>query len=327
VQDTLFPGFVLLAAGIAGLASAPRRWRRFAIVASAAAIVFSLGPETALYRFLHEHLVLIRGVRALSRFSLIPVLCLSVLGGLALSGRRRLAAVALALFLLESSNVPIRYARYEGPSAAALWLAGREGAVAHLPLGENDTLAMLDGVAHWRPLVNGDSGFVPRPYTRAMELFDGPLTEDGLRFLRATGVRHVVSREERALPPAAAFEGESVYEVPAGGAAQTVAAAEPVGTTWEERGIVVDLGEARDVRRVAFRPDERPWVAAPRVAVSVDGRAWSEVEATSSLADATLSLMTNPRGGLGEVRFGPVHARFVRLPPDLPARPGAVMAE
>ena len=92
MQDTLFPGLVPLVLGLAGLAAAPRRYRAVAIVASLAAIVFSLGPETAAYRFLHENVVLVRGVRALSRFSLIPVLALSVLSGLALAGRWRLAA-------------------------------------------------------------------------------------------------------------------------------------------------------------------------------------------------------------------------------------------
>jgi hypothetical protein len=79
----------VLVLGLAGLASAPRRFRAVALVASAAAVVFSLGPETALYRALHETLVLVRGVRALSRFSLIPVLALSVLAGFALAGRWR----------------------------------------------------------------------------------------------------------------------------------------------------------------------------------------------------------------------------------------------
>jgi hypothetical protein len=64
----------VLALGIAGLASAPRRYRAVAVAASAVAVVFSLGPETAFYRFLHEHLVLVRGVRALARFALVPTL-------------------------------------------------------------------------------------------------------------------------------------------------------------------------------------------------------------------------------------------------------------
>jgi hypothetical protein len=94
VQDTLFPGLVPLVLGLSGLAVAPRRYRAVALAASAAAIVVSLGPQTAAYRFLHEHLVFVRGVRALSRFSLLPVLALSVLSGFALAGRRRRRARA-----------------------------------------------------------------------------------------------------------------------------------------------------------------------------------------------------------------------------------------
>src|SRR4029450_6990668 len=78
----------------------------------AVAVPFSLGPETAFYRFLHEHLVLIRGVRALARFALVPTLALSVFAGLALAGRRRLVVLAaLACMMLESANLPLRRAR------------------------------------------------------------------------------------------------------------------------------------------------------------------------------------------------------------------------
>jgi hypothetical protein len=216
VQDALFPGVTLLVLGIAGLARAPRRFRVVALAASAAAIVFSLGPETGLYRFLHEHVVLVRGVRALSRFSLVPVLALSVLAGLALARRGRLSLVALAAFALESALVPIRYAPAPPPSPAAEFLRGRGGAVAYLPLGERDTDVMLAGVVHFRPMLNGDSGFMPRSYSRAMEVLQPPLGEEGMRYLRAIGVRDVVSRADEPLPLVAAFGDESVYEVPGG---------------------------------------------------------------------------------------------------------------
>jgi len=326
VRDNLFPGLVLLTAGIAGLASAPRRYRWFAVVASFAAILFSLGPETAAYRWLHEHLVFVRGVRALARFSLIPVLCLSVLGGLALAGRRRLLPIALVLFLVESSNVPIHYEPYAGPSPTARWLAEGAGAVAHLPLGQNDTQAMLDGVAHWRPLVNGDSGFVPRPYSRAMELLEGPLTEDGLRFLRAIEVRHVISRDAHPLPERARFDGEVAYEVTDGEAAAVVTAAPLHATLWTHDAVVVDLGTAQEVRRLVFEPDDRPWVT-PGLAASTDGQAWTTIEARASLADATLSSMRDPRHGLAEIRFAPITARYLRIAPDVPMRPGTLGAE
>ena len=60
--------------------------------------------------------------------------------------------------------------------------------------------------------------------------------------------------------------------------------------------------------------------------MSIDKKAWTSVDATASLADATLSLMKDPRHGLGEVRFAPQTARYFRLDPRLPARPGPLQA-
>jgi hypothetical protein len=335
VRDTLFPGLAVLALGVAGLAAAPRRYRAVAVAASAVAIVFSLGPDTAFYRFLHEHVLLVRGVRALARFALVPTLALSVLAGLALSGRRRLAALgALGLMMVESANLPLRLERYDGPPPAARWLAGKEGAVLVLPLAENDTLAMLDGLAHGRPLVNGDSGFVPRPFDRAMELFERGVDAEGARFLRAVGVRHVTAPASgRSLAGVLSFAGlrpvaeagaERVLDVAPGPAAQPVAPGEPASTRWTPDGILVAFGEARTVGRVAFELSDAPWVGAPAVEASLDGLAWEPVEATASLADATLTLYRDPRHGRGEVRFAPRAARFLRLDRRLPARVGAV---
>jgi hypothetical protein len=336
IRDTLFPGLVALALGIAGLAAAPRRHRAVAVVVSVVAIVFSLGPDTALYRFLHENVVLIRGVRALSRFALIPTLALSVLSAFALSGRRRLVVLAaLALMMLESANVPLRLARYDAPSPASRWLAGGHGAVLVLPLADDDTLVMLDSLAHGRPVVNGDSGFVPRPFDRAEELFAYGVDEEGLRFLRAVGVTNVVwgasaeglrARAEGlpGLAPASAFARERVDAVEPGPEAATVAPGDPVSTLWTASGLVLTLAEPRTISRVAFELSDAPWVDRPRMEVSLDGVTFEPVEAKASLADATLSLYRDPRHGRGEVRFAPREMRFVRLDPALPARPGAL---
>jgi hypothetical protein len=322
VQDTLFPGAFTLVLGLAGLAAAPRRYQAVIVAASALAIVLSLGPATGFYRFLHEHVVLFRSVRALSRFALVPVLGVSVLVGFSLAGRRHLMAAGALLFLmLESTNAPLGYGHYAGPPPAARWLAGQEGAVAYLPLGERDTEAMLDGVAHFRPLLNGDSGFLPRPYDRAMELLEGPLGEEGLRFLRAVGVRHVVTRGERARPAVAEFGDERILEVPPGPTAVALPAGTPAATLWTGEGASLDLGEVKRVSRLTFEMDDRPWIARPLVAVSVDGVAWEAVDAAASLADATLDLMHDPRHGRGAVRFPPREARFLKLDSGLPARP------
>jgi hypothetical protein len=295
------------------------------------AIVFSLGPDTALYRFLHEHVVLVRGVRALSRFALIPTLALSVLAGLALSGRRRLVVLAaLGLMMVESANLPLRLGRYEGPSPASRRLAGQEGPVLFLPLAENDTLVMLDSLAHDRPVVNGDSGFIPRPFDRAMELFANGVDEEGLRFLRAVGVRHVVAPAPArglaldGLTPVAEAGGERVLEVTSGPAAGIVPEGEPVATRFTPGGTVIAFSGPRPVERVAFEVSDAPWVARPRVEASLDGVAWEPVEARASLADGTLSLYRDPRHGRGEVRFASRPIRFLRLDARLPARPGAL---
>ncbi|HVO11505.1 MAG TPA: PA14 domain-containing protein [Vicinamibacteria bacterium] len=332
LRDALFPGLTLLVLGIAGLARAPRRYRAVAIAASVVAFVFSLGPETAFYRFLYEHVVLIRGVRALARFSLVPVLSLCVLTGLALAGRARvLAWSALALVMVESANLPLRLQRYDGPSPAARWLAGRPGAVLVLPLAENDTKALLDGLAHRRPLVNGSPAFVPRPFDRAMELFANGLGDEGLRFLRAVGVTDVVldgSSPAAALRPGvrevASFPDERVAEVVPGDLATVVGPGDPVATRWTPAGVVVVLPQPRDLERVVFELSDGEWVTRPRLEVSDDGLSWHVVDATASLADATLSLYRNPTRGRGAIRFAPVTTRFLRLDARLPARPGAV---
>jgi hypothetical protein len=323
VQDTLFPGLTLLALGVAGLAAAPRRYQAVGLLASAVAVVLSLGPETALYRFLHEHVILVRSVRALSRFSLLPVLVLCVASGFVLARRRwPVAAAAVALFCLESSNVPIRYGEAPAPSAAAAWLAGKEGAVVELPLGERDTEAMLQGLAHLRPLVNGDSGFMPRPYSRLMELMQPPVGEEALRYLRAVDVRHVVAREDQALPLAVRLGEERVYDVPPGEPARTVVTGTTAPTRWTADGIVLDLGAETVVHAVAFEVGDGPWVGRPDVWASRDGREWWQVDATASLPDAVLSLMKDPRHGAAEVAFPGTSCRFLRLEVDLPARPG-----
>jgi hypothetical protein len=325
VKDPLFPGLVPVVLGLVGLARAPRRYRAFAVAASIVALTLSLGPQTPVYRFLHEHVVLFRGIRALARFSVIPVLCLSVLSGLALAGRFRLTVAALGLFLAEAWSAP-GYGRYEPPSDAARFLAGRPGAVAYLPLGRDDTQAMLESIAHFRPLVNGDSAFIPRPYDRARELLEGGLSEDALRYLRAIDVREVVTSDERALPLLARFGDERVYAVPPGDVAREPLPAPPAATCWTRETIVLDLGAARHVARVVFELGDAPWLESPRVDVSTDGAAWKRVVARASLADATLALTRNPRAASGEVRFDETLARYVRLDSRLPARPAALAA-
>ena len=51
--------------------------------------------------------------------------------------------LALVAMMVESANLPLRLSRYDGPPPAARWLAGREGAVVYVPMGDVDTRALL----------------------------------------------------------------------------------------------------------------------------------------------------------------------------------------
>src|SRR5262249_62241893 len=115
-------------------------------------------------------------------------------------------------------------------------------------------------------LVKASPGSAPRPYDRAMELLARePLGEEGFRFLRAVGVRHLVSRQPLAAPLAAELDDRIVYEVPPGDLAHAVEPAEPAATRWDAGGILVDLQHARTVTGVTFEIADAEWVSRPVV--------------------------------------------------------------
>jgi hypothetical protein len=162
-----------------------------------------------------------------------------------------------------------------------------------------------------------------------MELFEHGLEDEGLRFLRAVDVRHVVLPASTGGLPAgvseaARFEHEAVVEVGDGPRASVVTAGDPAPTCFGPRGILLVLKEPRRVGRIAFELSDDPWLARPRVEASLDGESWQALDAAASLADATLSLYGDPRHARGEVRFAPVEARRLRIDARLPARAGLV---
>jgi hypothetical protein len=68
-------------------------------------------------------------------------------------------------------------------------------------------------------------------------------------------------------------------------------------------------------------------VAHPRIEASLDGVSWEVVPAEASLAEATLSLMRDPRAGRAVVKFSRRVARFIRLDPRLPSADAVLTLE
>lgn len=209
------------------------RHRGLFAIALLAAVWLSLGPApqslgrpveiAAPYRLLFENVPGFDGVRVPARFAMIVAFTLAVLAGYGANvlsrapfGRGALV-VAVAFGFLEAIRVPftvngmLPLRDFNAPEAR-VFRPARAPAVYHelakqpsntvvieLPLGPRDfdLRAMFYSTVHWRPVVNGYSGFYPPHYGRLMtELSEIPRHADiSLQTLRSTGATHLVLHE------------------------------------------------------------------------------------------------------------------------------------
>ena len=169
----------------------------FYLLATVAMLVCSLGPKPMLgsHQILYEppyawllRLPLFESVRVPARFAMPGMLALSVSGALALGrlhllerARRRVAVALMAGIIADGwvTHLPL-------PAVPDFWPRSRAdgfAAVLELPLGDvfADVAAMYRGIDHRRPVMNGDSGFIPTHYAplvialneRDPAIFDG----------------------------------------------------------------------------------------------------------------------------------------------------------
>jgi hypothetical protein len=219
------------------------RDRGFFVAALIAAAWLSLGvtPRSlgrpleivAPYALLFEYVPGFDGLRAPARLAMIVMCMLAVLAGYGVAtlaaalGQGRLTRAAVGVlcvaFLLESTYTPFTVngmtpLRDLNTPEARLYRPARAPAVyrevarqpdglviAELPLGtpDYDLRAMYYSIAHWRPLLNGYSGFFPPHYGQLRAaLTEVPRHPDvSLEVLRAGGATHVIVHE-------AAFPGD-----------------------------------------------------------------------------------------------------------------------
>lgn len=117
-------------------------------------------------------------------------------------GRAAAAAAAGALALLAVTVAPVALPWNRVPTPAELppvyaWIAHRDDVrvLAELPFrdGVGEAVYMHASTAHWKPIVNGFSGFAPPWYQALRATCCRPLPErEGLTALRALGVTHLV---------------------------------------------------------------------------------------------------------------------------------------
>lgn len=211
--EALFPGAVALALSVVACVrarSALTRARVLMIVTMGAiGFVMSLGTNTPVYGWVYAILPPLQGLRAAARFGYLVMLAVAVLAGFGLAALRErwfhtrwmtpVAVVLIAVANLEALHTKIPYERFEGipPIYDALAEDQVSGVLVEVPFYDRRNFHlnapyMLASTRHWRPLLNGYSGFRPQSYVDLAETMEQFPRAHVLRALRRRNVRYIM---------------------------------------------------------------------------------------------------------------------------------------
>lgn len=217
--DAFFPGVTVLALSLAAVvlawrdrtagAGTTRRRTTMLIAIGGVGMVLSLGTHTPVYGWLYAIFPPLSSIRAAARFGNLFLLALALLAGMGAAllrssgvfGRHATAATIalIALVNVEAIRAPFHYSRFDGIPNLYSLLAREPGRVVlveqpfYPPQGifENAEY-VLNSTAHWRPLMNGYSGFMPQSYRDYAETFWFFPREHAIQAMRRAGVTHVM---------------------------------------------------------------------------------------------------------------------------------------
>ena len=212
--DAYFPGVVVLVLAIAGLGRAgrPGADRTRILVLLGLVIlgsVLSLGTRTPIYGWLFEYAPLVSSLRAAGRFGILFLLGIGVLAAFGLAVlRQRLgrgplrAAVTIGVLLgvnAEQLRAPLAFTPYRGIPRPYALLADDPGPVVlvEVPFHLPETIFMngqyvFNSTAHWRPLMNGYSGYTPASYREYVKSFWDFPDERAVEAMRTAGATHLM---------------------------------------------------------------------------------------------------------------------------------------
>jgi hypothetical protein len=215
-ERSLFPGLTVVGLVMTSLVVVHSRVVAVFAIAAVLAIDLSLGVNGLLYDPLQRTVPLLTSMRAPARFGVLALLAFAVLSGIAVAQltrgtRRQRVAITIALLVclgIEYWSVPVMMRETPlVPSRAYEWLAVQPGAVTvEVPvpranaLWADEPLHTFNSIYHWRPLVNGYSGFVPQSYVDMLAgLGDFP-SDAAIRYLTAHGITVVIVHERLMTP-------------------------------------------------------------------------------------------------------------------------------
>lgn len=206
-----FPGIVAIALVL--VAWSLREFRedprlRMCTVGGLGCLVMSTAPQWPFYAAMHDRFILFQAVRVVAHMGHVTLLMVAVVAGFGVAGlQRRFAhsrawpAVAVALVMLvngEALRAPMGFTWFPGISAVYDELAADPDAVVAeipFPIPQQWFLNgpyMVNSTRHWRPLLNGYSGFRPRSYADSHDALVGFPSDASLIGLHSRGATHVV---------------------------------------------------------------------------------------------------------------------------------------
>jgi hypothetical protein len=170
--------------------------------------VLSLGLRTPVYGWVYHAFPAMQGLRAAARFGNLFLLGMAALAGIGLAALRSrlpaqraglVVAALVALANIESLRAPVGYTRFEGIPAIYSVVAQEPGRVVLVevpfwpPQGAfQHGEYMLNSTAHWRPIFNGYSGYLPQSYRKNAQLFWYFPQEHAIQAMRRAGATHVM---------------------------------------------------------------------------------------------------------------------------------------
>jgi hypothetical protein len=212
-SEVLFPGVLAAVLGLTGALVLIRRgWRGgandvgfFYLVAGTAGFWLALGPGAGLYRVMYDYVPGFGFLRAPARAGVLVTLALCVLSAGVirdLVARSRHTAVTITalimLAVIDLARMPLTQFREAPPVAAAYEMLASlpRGALAEFPYWYQSTDLprhahyMLNSTAHWQPLVNGYSDFIPPGFRETMRQLASFPSEESLWILSERGARY-----------------------------------------------------------------------------------------------------------------------------------------
>ena len=210
-RDALFPGITGLVLGVMalGVRKKGRAHTRVIVAVGLVGLLLSLGPATPLYGWLSAVFPPLRSIRAASRFGYLFLFAVAALAGLGAAnlrkrgdlgvGMRVVVIACIVLVNLEALRAPMSFVQFDGFSPLYRTIAETSDveALAEFPLWPPGSIArngryVLASTEHWKPLLNGYSGFVPSSYADASNRLSGFPAPESIEILREIGISHIV---------------------------------------------------------------------------------------------------------------------------------------